>query len=134
MTRVKRIKGSSDSSPFKFEINVGKRRIRHITTLSMNFQSVFSQPRNSSFNFRVVLCRIRLFPTLISKIEWLGSGLPLKVLEVLDEFSVRPMTRVFTRPKKNFQNRDPCLFFIKMTRDVNFDFWCVESFHWKPYS
>ena len=26
---------------------------------------------NSSFNFRVVVCRIRLFPTLISKIKWL---------------------------------------------------------------
>ena len=30
-----------------------------------------------TFNSRVVLCRIRLFPTLISKIKWLGSGLPL---------------------------------------------------------
>ena len=29
------------------------------------------------FKFRVVLCRIRFFPTLISKIKWLGSGLPL---------------------------------------------------------
>ena len=28
-------------------------------------------------NFRVVLCRIRLFPTLISKVKWLGSGLTL---------------------------------------------------------
>jgi len=30
------------------------------------------------FKFRVVICRIRLFPTLISKIKWLGSGLPLR--------------------------------------------------------
>ena len=30
-----------------------------------------------SFNLRVVLCRIRLFPTLISKIKWLVSELPL---------------------------------------------------------
>ena len=29
-----------------------------------------------SFKFRVVLCRIRLFPTLISKIKWYGSELP----------------------------------------------------------
>ena len=29
------------------------------------------------FKFRVVLCRIRLFPTLISKIKWLWSELPL---------------------------------------------------------
>ena len=32
---------------------------------------------NLKFNFRILLCRIRLFPTLISKIKWLGSGLPL---------------------------------------------------------
>ena len=34
--------------------------------------------RNSSFNLKVVLCRIRLFLTLISKIKWLGTELPLK--------------------------------------------------------
>ena len=33
-----------------------------------------SRSRNSSFNFRVVISRIRLFPTLISNIKWLGSG------------------------------------------------------------
>ena len=31
----------------------------------------------ASFKFRVVLCRIRPFPTLILGINWLGSGLPL---------------------------------------------------------
>ena len=31
----------------------------------------------TSFKFRVVLNRIRLFPTLISKIKWLRSELPL---------------------------------------------------------
>ena len=36
-----------------------------------------------SFNFRVVLCRIRLFPTLISKIKWLGSGLPWRTPKIL---------------------------------------------------
>ena len=30
-----------------------------------------------SLKFKVVLCRIRLFPTLVSKIKWLGSGLHL---------------------------------------------------------
>jgi len=30
------------------------------------------------FKFRVVQCRIRLYPTLTSK-KWLGSGLPLKI-------------------------------------------------------
>ena len=29
-----------------------------------------------SFYFPVVVCRIRLCPTLISKIKWLGSGVP----------------------------------------------------------
>ena len=46
----------------------------------MPFQSIWSRSRNSSFNFRVVLCRIRLFPTLISIIQWLWSELPLKYL------------------------------------------------------
>ena len=32
----------------------------------------------TSFNSRVVLCRIRLFPTSISKIKWLESELSLK--------------------------------------------------------
>ena len=37
-TMIKRsIKGSSDPSHFIFEINVGKRRIRHRTTLKLNF-------------------------------------------------------------------------------------------------
>ena len=36
------------------------------------------------FKFRVVQCRIRLFPTLISKIKWLGSRLPLTVTPFCD--------------------------------------------------
>ena len=43
-----------------------------------HLQSILSQSRNSSFNSRVVVCRIRLFSTLISKIKWLGFELPLK--------------------------------------------------------
>ena len=54
------IKGSSDPSHFIFEINVGKSRIRHTTTLKLNNE-----------------CRIRLVPTLISKIKWLVPELPL---------------------------------------------------------
>ena len=34
----------------------------------------------TSFQFRVVLCRIRNFPILISKIKWIGSELPLTVM------------------------------------------------------
>ena len=40
----------------------------------------------TSFKFRVVLYRIRLFPTLISKIKWLGSKLPLKNYLGIGEF------------------------------------------------
>ena len=32
----------------------------------------------TTFRFGVVVCRFWLFPTLISKINWFGSGLPLK--------------------------------------------------------
>jgi len=71
-------KGSSDPSHFIFEIDAGKSRIRHITTLNLNLQSMLSRSENSSFNFRVVVCWIRLFPTLISKIKWLRSRLPFK--------------------------------------------------------
>ena len=73
-------KGSPDPSDFLFEINVGKRRIRHKTTLNLNFQSVLSRSRNLSFNFRIVACRIRLLPTIISKTKWLGSELPLRAV------------------------------------------------------
>ena len=48
----------------------------------MNLQSILSRSRNSSLNFRVVLCRFRLFPTLVSTIKWLGSGLPLKCFPI----------------------------------------------------
>ena len=71
-------KGSSNPSHFIFEINVEKGRIRHRTTLDLNLQSILILSRYSSFKFIVVVCRIRLFPTLISKIKWLRPGLPLK--------------------------------------------------------
>ena len=47
-----------------FEINVGKGRNRHTTNLKLNNEFL------TSFKSRVVLCRIRLFPILISKIKW----------------------------------------------------------------
>ena len=71
------LKGSSDPNHFISEINVGKGQIRHRTTLNFNLQSISGRSRNSSFKFRVVVCRIRPFPTLISKTKWLGSELPL---------------------------------------------------------
>ena len=72
-----KFKASPDPSHFIFEINVGKRPIRHTTTLKLNDE--FLDPLNIDwrFKFRVVLCWIHLFPTLISKIKWLESGLPL---------------------------------------------------------
>ena len=48
-----------------------------ISMTTRRIQSILSRSRNSSFYFRVVVCRIRLFPTLISKINWLWSELPL---------------------------------------------------------
>ena len=70
-------KGSPNPSHFIFEINVGRMRIRHITTLNLNLQSISSWSISPLFNSRVVVCRIRSLPTLISKIKWLRSGLSL---------------------------------------------------------
>ena len=76
-------KGSPYLSHFNLDINVGKKRIRHWTTL--NFNDVISirfwvnlKFRNSSQNFRVVAGRFRIFPTFVSNIKWLWSELPLK--------------------------------------------------------
>ena len=66
-----RFKGSSDQNHFIFELNVGKSRIRHRTT--MNYELL------DRLKIRVVLCRIRLFPTFNSKIKWFGSELPLRI-------------------------------------------------------
>ena len=64
--------------PFFFEINVGKSRIRHTMTLKLNVEFLDRLKIDCRFNFRVVPCRIRLFPTLISKLKWVEPGLPLK--------------------------------------------------------
>ena len=58
-------KFSPDPSHFMFEINVGKGRNRHKTTPNLNLRSILRRFRNSSLNFRFVVCRIRFFPTLI---------------------------------------------------------------------
>ena len=41
-----------------------------------HLQSIRSRSSDASFIFSLVLSRIRLFPTLISKIKWYGSELP----------------------------------------------------------
>ena len=73
----------SEPSHFIFQISVGKKQIRYRTTLNFNDAkfNLFWDARSMIYdsNSRVVQCRIRSFPTLISKIKWLGSGLPLTV-------------------------------------------------------
>ena len=64
-------KGSSDPSHFIFGKNVGKRRIRHRTTLNLNESSVDFDSIQKFIISRVVVCRFRLFSTLISKRKWL---------------------------------------------------------------
>ena len=76
-------KGSSDSTHFILSMSerVGSDIERLWLWSSISTQSLL---KSTSFNFRlvlygirVVLCRIRLFPTLIWKIKWLLSELPL---------------------------------------------------------
>ena len=62
----------------------------------------------TSFQFRVVLCRIRLLPTLISKIKWLGSGLPLKI-------------------HLNCRFGLPLIFWFRHSSFVFKTFWCVRK-------
>ena len=76
-------------SHFIFDIIVGKRRIRHTTTLQLIDEFPNRFKIDWRFKFRVVICRIHFFLTLISKIKWLGSGLPLK-------FWVFPMILMMT--------------------------------------
>ena len=73
---VQNFKGSSDPSHFIFEINVGKSRIRHTTTLKLSYEFLDRLKINWRFKFRVIVCRIRFFLTLISKRKWLWSEPP----------------------------------------------------------
>ena len=77
------LKSSPYPSHFIFEINVGERRIRHRKTLNFEWphlQSIMEdhliQIRRRSLS-EVPPSRNRLLPTLISKIKWLVSELPL---------------------------------------------------------
>ena len=72
------LKGSPDQSHFIFEINVGKRRIRHNTsTLKLNESFPDQLKIDWRFKFRIVLCRIRLFPSMIQKWHRLGLNYTL---------------------------------------------------------
>ena len=69
------IKGSPNQSHTIFDGKVGsdiERLWIWLTSSSIDFESI------KKFNFRVVLCRIRRFPTLVGKIKWLEHGLPFK--------------------------------------------------------
>ena len=79
MFKIFIFKGSPYPSHFIFEINVGKRQIRHTTTLTLNDEFRDRLKIDWKFKFRIDICRIRLFPTLIWKIKWLGSELPLSL-------------------------------------------------------
>ena len=74
-------KGSCDPIHFIFEINEGPDPTCNDCEIQWrNFRSTQNWLEMNSSEFWLVLCRIRLFPTLISKIRWLESGLPLKLL------------------------------------------------------
>ena len=80
--KINIFKGSPALNHFIFEINVGKGRTRHTTTLNLN-DEFFDQPKiDCRLKFGVVLCRIRSFPAWISKIKWLGSELPLNYFTI----------------------------------------------------
>ena len=51
-----------------------------------------------SFKFRVVLCRIRLFPILVSKIKRLGSELPLRPITVPVQTKIHTLWCTDTNP------------------------------------
>ena len=71
------IKGSSDPSHFVFGMNFGKRPFRHRLTLILKdvaFNRLGVDPE-IHHSVSESFCRIRLFPTLISKIKRLGTAL-----------------------------------------------------------
>ena len=67
-----KFKGSSDPNHFIFW---NKCRIRHRTTLNFIFTRFWVDRIWIIIQNPVVLCRIRLFPTMISKMKWVGSKL-----------------------------------------------------------
>ena len=82
MVKINEIKGSLDLIYLIFEINVGNGRIRLTTILKSSDECLDRLKINSRFIFRVVICRIRPFPTLISQ-KRLGSELSLNLLVML---------------------------------------------------
>ena len=77
-------KSSLCPSHFIFDINVGKRRIRHTTTLKLDDEFLNRLKIDLRFKLRVVICRIYFFPTLISKMAWVWTT--LKILSIFQDF------------------------------------------------
>ena len=77
--KIWNLKGSPDPSHFIFEINVGKRRIRHRTILYLNYAICNRFWVDLEIQFQGLFnVGSAFFSTLTSKIKWLGSELPLK--------------------------------------------------------
>ena len=75
-------KGSVGSSHFIFEINVGKKRIRHRTTLKLNFQI---DPKSTEDQVLKIQSRAKSDPPLSdidskNKMAWVWTTLKLKTI------------------------------------------------------
>ena len=83
---------------------------------------------DSSFNFRVVICRIHSFPTLISKIKWLWSGLLLNEYLFFSVQYLAVNVRYARSLRANrFRNRDtrPCWIFVFTLKILNPTWPCI---------
>ena len=71
---------------------MSENRIRHRTTPNSNdvINNLFWNDKDMIYHpkSRVVPYRIRLFPTLISKLKWFESGLPLNPWQILENSSI----------------------------------------------
>ena len=76
---IVRDKTPSDPSHIIFEINVGKGRIRQKTVHNLDefISNQFGVDLKKVIEFHSRCISDPFFPTLISKIKWLGYGLPL---------------------------------------------------------
>ena len=57
------------------------------------------------FLYRIFLCRIRLLSTQISKIIWLESGLPLKIMFSTQSIFANPLFGISTRMDPSFSHK-----------------------------
>ena len=90
--------------------------------------------RNSLINFRVLVCRIRLYPTLISKIKWLE-----KQTTLIFSQKRKNMTQLLNINSRTNLKRSTCSFLLvpllsprqKLTglfKQLNsFDFWKLDK-------